>query len=132
MIQSLPDDQLTHLVLTADDFNKARVDDHEVKVDGRMYDVARIRVENDTIHVYAVHDQSEDSLLGFLDTALGRLQNDTAQLPGSLIHFSLLQYIPVDFKLTISAGQSENIRSSVYQVLYSSIERPVDSPPPQA
>src|SRR5687768_14442658 len=59
------DEELEILTLVAEDYKQAIADDHEVKVNGKMYDVARIKTLGDSVVVYCTHDEKEDDLLAF-------------------------------------------------------------------
>lgn len=132
MLQALPDNQLDFLTLTVEEFNTARVDAHEIKVNGKMYDIARVQLEGDVVQVFCLHDKAEDNLLGFLGTVLNRIQNDTTRPPASIIQFTLLQYIPVQFEFTIFLPDVILVATTPYHSGYFSLERFVESPPPQA
>lgn len=67
VIQRLPSDQLEIFRMDARTFAEARVDDHEMRVNNRMYDIARVEVKGTQLVVYAMHDEKEDNLLAFLD-----------------------------------------------------------------
>jgi hypothetical protein len=65
-LKLLPSEQLEKMLLSADEFRKCRVDEHEVKVAGKMYDIARVQTRGDSVIVYGLHDAREDSLLTFI------------------------------------------------------------------
>lgn len=132
LVRSLPDEQLSQFTFTPGAFEGAHVDNHELKVDGKMYDIARIHIDGNLVRVFALHDKAEDKLLGFLDTTLNRLQNDTTQPPGSIMQFTLLQYTPVHFEFQFSSPLVAEVALPNYSINAWSISLPVDSPPPQA
>jgi len=65
-LKLLPSEKLQKIHLTLEEFEKSRVDKHELKIEGRMYDIGRVQIHGDSIIVYALHDESEDSLLTFI------------------------------------------------------------------
>ena len=72
LLKTLPDEKLDFFILDENAFRKARVEAHEIKLDGRMYDIARIEIRGGFYHVYCLHDQKEDSLISFLGYVLGK------------------------------------------------------------
>ena len=130
-IQTLPDEKLETLTLTVEEFQKSRIDDHEVKVDGKMYDVARITTDGEWVKIFCVQDKAEDNLLSFLDSFLNRMQNDQNP-PGVISSFSLLQFLHVEFNFQVSIHPVYSIAETPYQSNYYFIDRSVYSPPPRA
>lgn len=92
-LKELPPEDLELLVLTPAQYQAAKVEDHEVKVDGKMYDIARIDVKGGTIHVYCLHDKAEDSLLAFVDKILA-LPLKNKNVPAGVLQFLSLSYLP--------------------------------------
>jgi hypothetical protein len=62
-----PENELDVLKMTVAQFLNAKADDHEVKFNGRMYDIARIITTADSVTVYGKHDEREDNLIALLD-----------------------------------------------------------------
>ena len=58
-LRTLPDEELEILVMRQENFNKARVEEDEMEVLGKMYDIARIKESGDTVIVYALQDAEE-------------------------------------------------------------------------
>jgi hypothetical protein len=56
-MKHLPADQLDVLHLSYQEFLDARVEEHEVKVKGKMYDIARIEQSGDRVTVFGLHDE---------------------------------------------------------------------------
>lgn len=77
-----PTEQLERLLLLPDEFVKARVDEHEIKLNGRMYDIARVDHTATHVVVYALHDSAEDNLLSLLDAILKNAAKDKKPVPG--------------------------------------------------
>jgi hypothetical protein len=88
-MRALPKEQLHQLILSPADFEKSKVEDDEIKVDGKMYDIAWVETTNKEVTVYCLHDEAEDNLLSFLDEILKNASNDKKQLPSGI--FSLLE-----------------------------------------
>jgi hypothetical protein len=65
-LKYLPDSELDHFVLSPQEFKKARVNEREVLINGKMYDIARVHTGSEMIEVFALHDEAEDDLLAFI------------------------------------------------------------------
>lgn len=129
-LKTLPDHELTLLTLSESDYKKAKVDDHEVKVEGQMYDIARVERRDGKVLIFAKHDEAEDNLLSFLQEMLHRSANDKKPVPNQFI-----QLLTLDFVLTendLPDNSSVNImHSSGYTIAVYGYPAPIDSPPPK-
>jgi hypothetical protein len=92
-LKFLRDDQLTVLKLTKKEYEEARVDEHEVKVHGKMYDIARIRVKGDSLIISALHDEKEDNLMALLGEIISKPLRNDQPVPLSVIQFITLSYV---------------------------------------
>lgn len=92
-IRTLPAEQLAVITLSFEKFEEAIEDEHEIEYEGKMYDVARVEKRGGQILVYCLHDETEESILAFLDKVLVSPLNGE-QTPASLIQFFSLTYIP--------------------------------------
>ncbi|MDL5048606.1 hypothetical protein QQ054_21565 [Oscillatoria amoena NRMC-F 0135] len=132
LLATLPDEDLELIILTPVQFKQARVEDHEIRINGHMFDIARVVERNSKLFVYGVYDEDEDSLLAFLDSVLLRLQNDSAQPPASVSAFALLQFIGVEFNFQVldpqpdCPGETPYLQNKFWVIL----DR--DAPPPRA
>jgi hypothetical protein len=64
-LASIPDTQLTRFVLNKNTPGSRikHVNEHEIIVDGKLYDIARKTIEGSLITYYCVHDKKEQSLI---------------------------------------------------------------------
>lgn len=125
-----PDEELTLLTLTKEEFRKAKVNDHEVKVDEKMYDIARIVVQHDKVLVYALHDEAEDNLLALLNEMVERSSNDKKPVPSQLIQLLTLQFVIIENKIPALTGVSV-VHTTPYQVFLPSFISVIEIPPPR-
>jgi hypothetical protein len=98
-LNKMPLHELQKLTLSADEYERSKVGDDEVKLAGKMYDIAQIERVDNQIVIYAVHDEAEDSLLAFLNTVIKRGENDKKPLPQGLLALAGLQYLPSIFQV---------------------------------
>jgi len=130
-LKHLPDNQLTLLTLTTEEYHKAKVEDHEVKVNGKMYDIARVIIHKDRVLVYAIHDEAEDNLLSFLDEIVKRATNDKKPVPSQLGQLLTLIFIPTDNQLPVN-NSIVLIHATKYTKSFLAFDRLIDSPPPRS
>jgi hypothetical protein len=129
-IGSLPADQFEVFELSIEEYQKIKVNDHEVKIDGKMYDHSAPKLENGKIILYAKHDQAEDNLISFLSEVINRSANDNKPVPSTLMNFLSLQFIPVSTLQMFSSNKSLSIIDN-YQAIMVWPYYPVDAPPPK-
>lgn len=129
-LKALPDHELTVFTFTQEEFRKARENDHEVKVNGKMHDIARIVLEDNKLLVYALHDEAEDNLLSFLNDMVKRSSSDKKPIPSQLVQLLTLQFISIESQLPQNTSVAIS-HSSVYLSYRSSHTPIIDSPPPR-
>lgn len=131
LLAALPDEDLELIILTPEEFKRARVEEHEIKVDGHMFDIARVVEKDSTLYVYGVYDRDEDNLIVFLDAVLNKAQADTRSLPQVIIKFITLIFIIPDSDFTIGSTLISTAITTHCIVPYESL-RSLISPPPKA
>lgn len=129
-LKFLPAEELTLFVLNAEEFRQAKVNDHEIKVDGKMHDIARIEKKADKLFVYALHDEAEDSLLAFLSEIASRSSKDKKPLPTQLVKLLSLQFVKIDFSY-VSAIKLQVVHLTNYTKFLIDVDRVIESPPPR-
>jgi len=132
LLATLPDQDLELIILTPEEFKRARVEEHEIKVDGNMFDIARVIEKDSKLYVYGVYDEDEDNLLSLLDAVLNNLQNDSAQIPPSFSLFSVLHFLPVQFEYGLTALPEKTSPSTYYNESMINFIALIDSPPPKS
>jgi hypothetical protein len=130
-LKTLPDHELTVFTFTPEAFRKAKENDHEIKVNGEMHDIARIVIQDNKLLVYALHDEAEDNLLSLLDEMMKRSSNDKKPVPSQLVQLLTLQFIAVESYLPPNGFLTIN-HSSIYLRCVSSHAPSIDSPPPRS
>jgi len=129
-LKYLPEDQLTLLTLTPEEYQNAKVDDHEVKVDGKMFDIARMKTTKNHVLIYAVHDEAEDNLLSFLEEITKRSGNDKKPVPSQVVQLITLIFIHPENQLPVNSSIAL-IHATEYTRSFLAFDRMIDSPPPR-
>jgi hypothetical protein len=91
-IQRIPKSDLTHFVFSAKEFNSLKIEEHEIQVEGRMYDIAFTESGGSVIHVYALHDAAEDNLLAFVKTVVKQVDDDNQQPEFCFVNYLTLLF----------------------------------------
>lgn len=130
-LQFLPEDQLERLQLTRSEYESSKVDDHEVSIAGKMYDIARVEWKGDSVIVFAIHDEAEDNLLSFLDEVAVRSSKDTARAPSQVVQFtSLIFLMPMTAALQ-KTSLTVTPSATAYQFSTITFVAEHESPPPK-
>lgn len=130
-LAALPFEALDCVELSAEDFDRFRVDAHELKINGRMFDIARIIRYPDKIMVYGMYDEAEDNLLAFLNTVMLRLHKDDNPLPASLLTL-LTQVYVVPREIRLCQPLLHCSKTEIpYLKDFSSVEVKKQTPPPR-
>jgi hypothetical protein len=128
-LSAIPENKLTLIVLSEDDFENSFKDENEIEIDGQMYDVSKIINEGKIVKVYCLHDTEEDNLLMFLDELSNTPVHDD-QLANTVLQFLTLQYLPVSSEIIFFRSASKifftDYTFSIKDSLFA-----VDSPPPR-
>jgi hypothetical protein len=130
-LKYLPQDQLARFELTQQQYGRVRVDEHEIKVDGKMYDIARIEKAGNHLVVYAMHDQAEDDLLAFFNEIFERAYSDKGKTPSGLTAFMSLNFL-IEQNLVIQTQEVLVTHCTAFINRENSVVLGPDAPPPQA
>jgi hypothetical protein len=129
-LKNKPDSELTRLELPVAEFERSRVDEHEVKVNGKMFDIARIQFAGDRVIIFCLHDEAEDNLLSFLDAVSSRAHNDKHPVPGTIVQFLSLTFLVTYFTFDASTVDY-SFAETHYNESMNSLPIEVISPPPR-
>jgi hypothetical protein len=92
-LKFLPEHELDVLDLSQNEFIEAQVEEHEVMVDGKMYDIARIESVGGRIKVFCVHDELEDNFLALFAELVSKPIEDTSSIPTTVVAFIQMSFV---------------------------------------
>ena len=116
-LRLLPESRLQRFEFSKDEFRRMTVEDSEVRVNGRMYDIARTVNSGSSVVVWAMHDEAEDDLFAFINTVTNNAAGDDQQAPSALTSFLTLQFIsPVTLALVSAPVSRDAHRTSWIEV----------------
>lgn len=74
-----------YLKITKEEFTASLIDEHELRLDGKMYDIHSITLEDNFICIKALHDVKEETLLSELEKFLGRNSEQSREALDNLL-----------------------------------------------
>ncbi len=92
-IALMPKAEMEIFRLTPEEYRRARINNHEVEINGKMYDHAPPQVEANRITLYAIHDQSEDNLLSFFREVVRTASKDSKPIPSTINSYLSLVFL---------------------------------------
>jgi len=108
-----------------------RVNDREISYCGKMYDIYKEEVSNDTLLIYCVSDENEDIINNAFDIYINDKKNDK---PNSAIVNIIKIFITIALVQTEKENfnlKSNQIITNTYLISFQTIFIDVPSPPPR-
>ena len=128
----LPDSDLTRFHFTQAEYEKVRENKREIKVNGRMYDIARSQFQPDgSLIIFAKHDEAEDNLFAFLHEVLENINHDKKHVPAQVMQVSSLLYCHHTFQFSSSLYAFSIEHHSFYLKHECCISLVIEIPPPK-
>ncbi|MBL7922968.1 MAG: hypothetical protein JNL88_02090 [Bacteroidia bacterium] len=126
-----PEAGFEKIVLTKEAYEAARVNAHEVLLDGKMYDVKAVRLQGEQVELLAIHDQEEESILEEIRKLVGHNGSRNISYP-QLLGKLMAVFYQVPAALQIGPGIHTLECPDTFMILEQLPYRPLDvpSPPP--
>lgn len=132
LIKILPDAQLTRIILSLEEYKDSKVGADELKLDEKMYDVARLEHKADSVIVYAMHDEEEENILSFVGTIISQPEFDHSRVPASVIQFLNVSYLLSVHALSFDAYNASSVNHhTLYHFAIAGALTRQDVPPPR-
>jgi len=100
--------ELERITLPITDYKKYLVEEHELFFNHKLYDVARVEIEGDSIIFYCLHDYKEQQLLASLDVIF-EFEEENSNITGT--DSELLNFL---YTSSILHAQNSLIKNSIY------------------
>jgi hypothetical protein len=99
-------DEAVQMALTYDEFEQGRINEHEVRIDQKIYDIRQIEWGAEKVELMVVYDEEEQSILnqiaGFFSPRTGRDHTSPGILPILFLYYQQPQvfrfYLPVPIR----------------------------------
>jgi hypothetical protein len=129
-LKELPKESLVKIILSNEEYRKARVEKNEISIKGKMYDVAYATIQKDRIIIYAQADEFEDELLALLDSIFATPIHKQ-QIPSQVLDYLSLVFVPASFHFNAPFYKKE---TTLTQYFFSAQEciKSNNIPPPKS
>lgn len=91
LLRESPLNTLTRIELTLEDFKGSLIEEDELEIDGKMFDIVKTDRFGETVLVYGAFDPDEDMLMNFLDAVTLR-EHETSS--GEMLDIQYHDYLP--------------------------------------
>ncbi len=95
MLEMISRNKIKHesFLLTNSEYKKGSVNNHEIYIDGKLYDiVSKVKTKNN-IHLIAIHDKEEENTISNIKLAIHNNTNQNTELPKSITGLNTLIFI---------------------------------------
>lgn len=117
--------------LSVEAYEDALVEENEIKINDRMYDVAKVKYYHGSVILFARHDAAEDDLLLFIKEVLQNASSDEKPTPGILTSFLSLQFLKSDFPQFKILDADSITHCTFYLSLFNTLSPIGLTPPPE-
>jgi hypothetical protein len=111
------------------DYEELRIDESEILLEGKLYDVAALEIYNDSVTLYVLHDEEEENLLALMDSFIEK-NNQRQKSSRVLLKYISSLYLASSFTLPF-----DNVEDVCPQSLnddpYLSVSPSIATPPPK-
>jgi hypothetical protein len=130
-LEILPDDQLTCLTLSRAAYHASVVEDDEIRLNGKLYDVARLEFFGDSVKLFAAHDVNEENLMAFASEMICKPFEEDPSVTGPILQFISFDFLPSQL-VNKSLNEGKDImHQSMYSCLSNAMFLNIEAPPPR-
>lgn len=119
------------LTLSPEEFYSARINDHELRLNGKLYDFKRFSCSGEKIILHVFHDASEEDIIDWIKALANAGGNQQSELPAHLVKLLTTTYLSTH-------SESVSIFQPVHELPFFQFDeqalafsRDQDSPPPK-
>ena len=119
------------LTLTLDDFQNSKINNNEISLNGKMYDIKSIKTSDDTVELIVLNDTEEESIIEIIKRIVGNENQQNRVLPNKLIQLLSLIYLS-------TTSQNNLLLDGIQQIIFQSFcetivshKTEIFSPPPE-
>ena len=120
------------LTLTVSEFQKSKINSHEISYKGKMYDFKPVAISDDTVELLVINDTKEETILEKINELADNTSSHKGELPSQLIKLLTLTYIcpTFDNRFIFQELEGNNFLPICESIL--SIAKEIPSPPPES
>jgi hypothetical protein len=131
-LRDYPVEKLQRIILSQQQYQKAKNDEGEIEWQGFMYDVGRAETRGSEVTVFALRDEAETNLLAFIDRIVEMTNRDEQSPPSALIQYLSLHFTVPDVSIPTPLCQVPKSEYKIFPTeFFSSLTLEVQAPPPR-
>ncbi|MDZ4757184.1 MAG: hypothetical protein SGJ10_03465 [Bacteroidota bacterium] len=117
--------------LSRNDFEKGKINDDEIKINDRLYDIKSVNMIGDKVEFLAFNDTDEEAVLAKIKNIVNANSEQNTELPNQLIKLLSLIYLPANYcHHPVFAGLQQNFFHNYSETIISHTSE-ICSPPPE-
>lgn len=119
------------LTLSLSDFQKGKINDHEISIKGKMYDVKSIEIRGNKVELLVINDTREENILEDIKKSINTSNQQNKEHPYHFVKVLTLLYItPATDNIFLLEKNKQNIFRSPCEIIIS-YKPGISSPPPR-
>jgi hypothetical protein len=126
-----PETHLEKLTLTIDEYRQSRIDEHEVKVNGKMYDVKEKIFHKNHVVLLAFHDVKEENVISVIGNCFSGSRSSNKQIPAHVLKLLVSVYTLPGFAVSFLELKVSELLTGCPDGSYHSFSSDTASPPPE-
>ena len=81
------------LTLSFNDFQKGKINAHEISFDGKMYDIRSIKISGDKVELLVINDTKEENIIENIKRSVNPNDQQNKGLPSQFVKLLTLVYV---------------------------------------
>jgi hypothetical protein len=120
------------IILTQDEYRSAKINNHELLIGRKMYDIKSVRILGNRVELMVINDSKEEKLIRTIKNLLGQSNRHYPKLPQQLKVFLSLRYLgPAnEFTFCISNESGLDFPKEKDRIVFTYID--ISTPPPKS
>jgi hypothetical protein len=130
-LKSLPDNELQVVIRSMSDFDEMVGDEDEIRIDDRMFDIAKIEFSEQGVKLYGKYDDQESDLLSLAKKVLISPVSKNGSMPDCVLDFITLAFIVPQNSVNLNRIHFVLKPTTYYQMSVGFFEPAAEFPPPE-
>lgn len=119
------------LALSSSEFYSARINDHELRLNGKLYDFKSVTYSEGLVILDVFHDKSEEDLIDWIEALANAGGNQQSELPAHLVKLLTTTYLSTHSESVSFFQPVHELPFFQFDEQALSFSRDQDSPPPK-
>jgi len=119
------------LALSPSEFYSARINDHELRLNGKLYDFKSVSYSDGQVILDVFHDASEENIINWIEALASAKGNQQGELPAHLVKLLTTTYLGTNSESVLFFQPVLEFPFFQFEEQALSFSREQDSPPPK-